>query len=293
MNNIKNYIFDITEDDFVEKVIENSNNKVIVVDFWAPWCGPCKQLTPVLEKVINKCGGKVLLAKINIDENQQIATQLRIQSIPAVLAFKNKQIANAFQGVIPEKKIVEFIETVLGEKVEKDNSVFYSEIKKLVESGNYEEAKQSLEEFLGEYSQDIKAINMYLNCLIELSRFQEVKDFISALSEELSNTNEIKSVIANLAIKENYNKGPTIEEIKIKYKNDPKNLNTIIELSEKYFAHNMIKDSFELLLEQYPKNNQKNKEKIKKVLLKYFNALGNEDESTKYYRKKFSSIVFV
>ena len=103
-------IYDVSETDFNEKVIEASDNKLIVVDFWAPWCGPCKQLTPILEKVVTGLEDKIVLAKINIDENQQIAAQLRIQSIPAVFAFKNKQVVNAFQGVIPEKEIFKFLE---------------------------------------------------------------------------------------------------------------------------------------------------------------------------------------
>ena len=117
-------IIEVEESNFNEQIIEASDKNLILVDFWAPWCGPCKQLTPLLEKVINKSNGKVILAKINIDENQQIATQLRIQSIPAVFAFKNKQIVNAFQGVIPEKQIIEFVEKALGEKLEEDFSEF-------------------------------------------------------------------------------------------------------------------------------------------------------------------------
>ena len=131
MNNSETYIFDVEEQEFAEKVIELSDNKLIIVDFWAPWCGPCKQLTPILEKVVNSAEGKVLLAKINIDENQQIAAQLKIQSIPTVMAFKDKKIVNAFQGIIPEQKIIEFIEKSLGEKLVKDNSVFYNSIKTL------------------------------------------------------------------------------------------------------------------------------------------------------------------
>ena len=113
-------ILDVNQDDFESKVIDESVKKLIVVDFWAPWCGPCKQLTPVLEKVIKNSGNKVTLVKINIDENQQIAAQLRIQSIPTVYAFKDKQIVNAFQGVLPEKQIVEFLEKCLGSKIGKD-----------------------------------------------------------------------------------------------------------------------------------------------------------------------------
>ena len=127
--NQENNIINVDEANFNEKIIEASDHKLIIVDFWAPWCGPCKQLTPILEKIVNKSEGKVLLAKVNIDENQQVAGQLRIQSIPAVFAFKNKQIVNAFQGVIPEKKIIEFIEKALGEKLEEDFTEFFEDIK--------------------------------------------------------------------------------------------------------------------------------------------------------------------
>ena len=105
-------IIDVIESEFNDKVIEASENKLIVVDFWAPWCGPCKQLTPILEKIISKSGDKITLVKINIDENQQIAAQLRIQSIPTVYAFKDKQIVNAFQGVILKVRLLNLLKNV-------------------------------------------------------------------------------------------------------------------------------------------------------------------------------------
>ena len=108
-NNTKNNILDVDEKSFQNTVIEASDKKLVLADFWAPWCEPCKQLTPILLNIAEENIEKVTLVKINIDENQQIAAQLRIQSIPAVYAFKNKQIADAFQGVQPQKKIIEFI----------------------------------------------------------------------------------------------------------------------------------------------------------------------------------------
>ena len=288
----KNLIYDVNASDFIANIIEKSSEKLIIADFWAPWCGPCKQLTPVLEKIVNSSKGKFLLAKINIDENQEIAAQLRIQSIPTVMAFKNKKIVNAFQGALPEKQIIEFIEKCLGDQLSEDNSDFFNDIDNKINNNDFDDAAKLLEEFIAENSQNTQAIGMYLNCLIRLSKFKEAKDFISALSDELKNESEIKSAIASLEIIQNENKESNLEDLEMSFKKNPKNINMAIELSEKYFANNLIEKSFELLLGEYAKQNQKNNLIIKKALLKYFEALGNENEKTKVYRKKFSSIMF-
>ena len=293
LDNKNNYVFDVDEHSFQQKIIEASTNRVVLVDFWAPWCEPCKQLSPILENIINDCEGRVHLAKINIDENQQIAAQLRIQSIPVVYAFKNKKLADAFTGIQPPKKIIEFIEKVLGEKIKKDNSAFYDEIKELISNKQLSQAESLLEKFISENSNDVIAISMYLNCMIESSKFQETNDFISALSKEILDTQEIKSVIANLQVKENSSKGPSLNKIQNLYKKNPKNLNNALILSEKYFVNKMIENAFELLLELYKNHKDKEKDKIKKTLIKYFEILGNNNEHTKYYRKKFSSIMFM
>ena len=176
-------IIDVTETEFNDQVVEASERKLIVVDFWAPWCGPCKQLTPILEKIISKSGDKITLVKINIDENQQIAAQLRIQSIPTVYAFKDKQIVNAFQGVIPEGQIIEFIEKCLGSKINEDFTEFYNEIKSAMDENKFEETKDTLLEFISKNSDEIKGICFYLECLIELKQFEEVEMFVNSLEK--------------------------------------------------------------------------------------------------------------
>ena len=291
-DNTLDYIFEVSEKDFSIKVIENSSDKLILLDLWAPWCEPCKQLSPILENIINDCEGRVHLAKINIDENQQIAAQLRIQSIPTVLAFKNKKIVDAFQGVLSPQDIIKFIEKNLGEDIEKNNTQFYDKINNLIENKNLNKAKSLLEDFLSQNSKDITGISLYLNCLTNLLKFQEAKDYISKLNKEILNTSELKSAITNLEIKESNSKSPSLEKIKDNYKKDPTNLKNVLKLSEKYFVNNMVEDAFELLIKQYKNNQEKNKEKIKKRLLKFFDALGNDHEQTKLFRKKFSSILF-
>ena len=286
MNDIN--IIDVDEADFNEKIIEASESKLIIVDFWAPWCGPCKQLTPILEKVVKKSTEKVTLAKVNIDENQQIASQLRIQSIPTVFAFKNKQIVNAFQGVLPETDIIKFIEKALGEKLEKDNSEFYQNIELLIKNKNFIDAKDALIEFISTNPKDIKSISLLLECMIETSEESEVSDFLNSLEDEVKNDKEIIKIVKRLEILKNNMSGPSIDALIEKLKTSPNDIDIILELSNKYFVLKKYDETFELLIKNYPKN----KDRVKKQLLDFFEALGGSNEKTVHYRKKLSSIMF-
>ena len=281
-------IIDVNETEFNDKVIEASDKKLIIADFWAPWCGPCKQLTPTLEKVVKKSSDKVTLVKINIDENQQIAAQLRIQSIPTVFAFKNKQIVNAFQGVLPEKQIIEFIEKCLGSKINQDFTEFYDQIKSAMSENKFEETKDILIDFLSTNSEEIRAINFYLECLIELKQFEEVDIFIKSLEKNILEKEEIKQVIKKLKIiKDNLN-SPDIDVLINNMKEDPNNIDLVIDLADKYFSIQNYEESMELLLENYPKN----KDKVKGKMVEFFGLLGNSSEYTILYRKKLSQIMF-
>jgi putative thioredoxin len=281
-------IIDVTEAEFNDQVIEASENKLIVVDFWAPWCGPCKQLTPILEKIISKSGNKITLVKINIDENQQIAAQLRIQSIPTVYAFKDKQIVNAFQGVIPEGQIIEFIEKCLGSKINEDFTEFYNEIESAMAENKYEETKDTLLEFISKNSDEIKGICFYLECLIELKQFEEVEVFISSLEKDVQEKDELKQVLKKMEIVKNNSSGPNINELLDKLENEPNNIDLILEISDKYFSMKEYENGMDLLLKNYPKN----KDSIKNKMVEFFGVLGNTDQVTIQYRKKLSQLMF-
>ena len=287
MNESSN-IIDVNESDFNEKVVEASNEKLVVVDFWAPWCGPCKQLTPILEKIVKNAGDKVNLVKINIDENQQIAGQLRIQSIPTVYAFKDKQIVNAFQGVLPEKQVIEFIEKSLGSKLQEDFSEFYNKIKQSMSENKFEETKDILLEFISQNSSELKAINFYLECLLELKQFEEVTSFVESLEKDIKDKEEIKQIIKKVEIIKNNVSGPNISELLKKLENKPDDINLILDIADKYFSTKSYEESMELLLKNYSKN----KEKVKNKMVEFFSVLGNSDECTIKYRKKLSQIMF-
>ena len=281
-------IIDVTETEFNDQVIEASESKLIVVDFWAPWCGPCKQLTPILEKIISKSGDKITLVKINIDENQQIAAQLRIQSIPTVYAFKDKQIVNAFQGVIPEGQIIEFIEKCLGSKINEDFTEFYNEIESAMAENKFEETKDTLLEFISKNSDEIKGICFYLECLIELKQFEEVEMFISSLDKSVQEKDEVKQVLKKMEIVKNNSSGPNINELLGKLESEPNNIDLILEISDKYFSMKQYENGMDLLLKNYPKN----KDSIKNKMVEFFAVLGNTDQVTIQYRKKLSQLMF-
>lgn len=283
-----NNIIDVNENNFENLVIEQSYNKLVVVDFWAPWCGPCKQLTPILEKIISKTPEKTVLAKINIDENQQLASQLRIQSIPTVFAFKEKQVVNAFQGVISEKDIIAFLEQSLGEKLNINFDDFYKEIQSEINEKKFDIAREKLEDFLSKNSKEIKAIYLYAECLINMNNFSLAKEFIDSLDETILKNEEIKKILKRIELINKNNKGPTVNELKTELSNSPNNLELVFKIADLYFASNKFDECFQLLLQNYPKN----KEEIKKKLFSFFDVLGFDNKFVIFYRKKLSSIIF-
>ena len=283
-------VIDINQDQFVEEVVEKSKTIPVIVDFWAPWCGPCKQLTPMLENLVNKKNGKVILAKINVDDNQGIAGQLNIQSIPTVYGFVNGRPVDAFQGAQPESKIESMIDKLI-------EATPGNEVPKLIEEAEGLFKEQKFEETLKIYKQiivmdpgNVKVISGLLRCLIQLKRHDDAKEMIESLDEQTSKNEDIikiKKLLDNLD-----SESSDIESLKSLVDKDPDNKNHRFNLADTYLSSNQIELGFNELLDLYEKDPKWNEEVVKKKLLEYFDLLGFSDPNVLEARKKLSSMMF-
>ena len=291
LENNKTAYKEIGQDDFISEVIEASKEKLIVVDFWAPWCGPCKDLGPRIEKIISQTDNKVNLIKINIDNNKELAPQLNIQSIPTVYAFKDAKIVNAFQGSIPEKEIIKFIEKALGEKINVNQNEIISKARKLLNEEKYNESINIVEEIVATNSNN-EAIEILVKSLVGLKKLEEAKNVIDSLDEELTKNENIKTAISAYNLLLNANQNESIDDLKEKVKKNPLNVEINKKLSDLYFLNKDYNDALSLMINLYVKSKKDTQKEIKKILFDYFDILGNNHEETIKARRKLSSIIF-
>jgi putative thioredoxin len=285
------FIIDINQDQFVAEVVEKSKTTPVIVDFWAPWCGPCKQLTPILENLVNKKNGKVILAKINVDENQGIAGQLNIQSIPTVYGFVDGKPIDAFQGAQPENKIEEMINKLIDATPGNEVPKLLEEADNLFKDQKFEEAQKVYETLVGMDPGNPKVIGGLLRCLVQLKKYDDAKEMMESLDDQTLKDEEIlkiKKLLSNLETDEDGD----IEELKLLVTNDPNNKEKRFELAEKYLSLNETELGFNELLIIFEKDPKWNDEAAKKKLLEFFDLLGFNDPNVLEARKRLSSLMF-
>ena len=286
------FIIDINQDQFLEEVVEKSKTTPVIVDFWAPWCGPCKQLTPTLENVVNRKNGKVILAKINVDENQGIASQLNIQSIPTVYGFVDGKPLDAFQGAQPESKVEAMVDKMIEATPGNEIPKLIEEADQLFSDQKFEESLKLFESLVGMDPGNPKIIAGMLRCLIQIKRFDDANEMFDSFDEKILENDEIIKIKKLLDATSKEDNKTLDERLIQEVNNDPKNMDLRFKLANSYLSISETEKGFNELLKIFEQNPNWNEEAAKKKLLEFFDLLGFNDPNVVEARKKLSSMMF-
>ena len=288
-------IKDVNEDTFMADVIDASQEVPVIVDFWAPWCGPCKTLGPMLEKAVLAVKGAVRMVKVNIDDNQAIAGQLRVQSIPTVYAFHKGQPVDAFQGAVPNSEIDAFVARVIeasGGEVNGGLSDALISAEEMLEGGAPSDAAEVFSAIIEEDNQNVKAYSGLARAKLDLEDIEGAEAVLNGVPADISDSPEIEAVFAKISLaRQALDVGP-LSELEAAVAADPSNSKARFEYSQALYAADNIDEAVAQLLELFRRDSDWNDGAAKAQLFTIFDALEPNDPIVLNGRRKLSSMIF-
>lgn len=285
-------IKDVTTQTFMKDVIEASKTQPVLIDFWAPWCGPCKQLTPVLEKVVKAAKGKVKLVKMDIDKNPEVPGQMGIQSIPAVIAFVNGQPVDGFMGALPESQVVAFLERLTKGKIEDEGANLLEAAEAALAEGDAAAAADIFAQLLQEDSSNIVALAGLARCYLATGNFEQAKKTLAMIPEAKQNDAAVAAARAALDLAVQAQAAGPVDELQKKVEANPLDHQARADLAAALNAAGKRIEAADQLLAIVRKDRKWNDDGARKQLVQLFEAWGATDEATLEGRKKLSSILF-
>jgi putative thioredoxin len=289
-------IKDSGDQTFMTDVMEASRTVPVIVDFWAPWCGPCKQLGPLLEKTVRAAKGAVRMVKIDIDKNPQIAGQLRIQSIPAVYAFFQGRPVDGFAGAQPESQIKQFVDRLIkmgGAGVDDGGlEEALNAAAEALEAGDASTASSIYNEILQHEPTNAAAFSGLARCLISVSDFTRARQLLNSAAPDLAKAPEVVAARSALDLAEQSASVGPVDELTSRLAADPNDHEARFDLAMAYYASGKREEAVDELLELVRRDRDWNEQQARKQLVKFFEAFGPTDKLTIMARRKLSSILF-
>jgi putative thioredoxin len=289
-------IKDTSEATFMADVVEASREVPVIVDFWAPWCGPCRSLGPALEQAVTEAGGKVRMVKVNVDENQSIAAQLRIQSIPTVYAFWQGQPVDGFQGAIPPGEIKTFIDKLAGlSGAEGDDGGLAEAIEaaeQMLTEGAAADAAQTFAAILGEEPANPAAYGGLVRAHVAAGELDQAEAILNGAPAEITDTAEVEAARAALDLARQAAKAGPVGELRAAVEADPANHQARFDLATALHAAGQTEAAVDELLELFRRDREWNDGAAKAQLFTIFEALKPQDPIVLKGRRKLSSMIF-
>ena len=279
-----------TTQDFVRDVVEASKQQPVLVDFWAPWCGPCRQLTPALEKAVRAAKGAIRLVKLNIDEHPEIPGQMGVQSIPAVFAFKDGRPVDGFMGALPDSRITAFIARLIGETADGTDDLEAAEA--ALEAGDVNTAAQAFGEILQNDAENAHAAAGLAKCYIKTGDLARAEQTLALVPPAKADSPPVAGARAALDLAKKAGDAGDVESLRAKVAADPGDPQARFDLALALNAAGDRQGALDALLEIVGKNRAWNDDAARKQLVQFFDAWGPGDPATTSGRQKLSSLLF-